>query len=268
MSVHNFVHNTPHNSVHNNPHNPDDETDPNPTLISKLDLSHPLHLHPNDSTTLTIVSIKLKGTKNYNVWSCDVLLALEGAGPSQRAQFYVFNPNVNNRSVVQRSQTFGNTSRPNNASRANNNGNKRTIGGPTLVCEHCEFNGYTMDRIKVSHPNGTKALITKVARDNTFIVGFEESKCFLMSQDLMDVKIIRIGKQVNGLYYFDSMEGLSVRKVTGIFLTIVDDFTRAVWDDGSNFIHFSSPTIDHFEDELGHPQGSNGSASEDEITAM
>ncbi|GKD22225.1 ribonuclease H-like domain-containing protein [Tanacetum coccineum] len=72
MSVHNYVHNTPHNS--------DDEADPNQvvTLISKLDLSHPLHLQPNDSTTLTIVSIKLKGTENYNVWSCDMLLALEG----------------------------------------------------------------------------------------------------------------------------------------------------------------------------------------------
>ncbi|GJX68494.1 ribonuclease H-like domain-containing protein [Tanacetum coccineum] len=67
-----------HTSVHNTPHNSDDEADPNPTLINKLDLSHPFHLHPNDSTTLTIVSIKLKGTENYNVWSCAMLLALEG----------------------------------------------------------------------------------------------------------------------------------------------------------------------------------------------
>nr|GEY28945.1 ribonuclease H-like domain-containing protein [Tanacetum cinerariifolium] len=79
MSVYNSVHNTPHNSVHNTPHNSDDEADPNQavTLISKLDLSHPLHQHPNDSTTLTIVSIKLKGTENYNVWSCAMLLAFE-----------------------------------------------------------------------------------------------------------------------------------------------------------------------------------------------
>ncbi|GKD04943.1 ribonuclease H-like domain-containing protein [Tanacetum coccineum] len=48
------------------------------TLISKLDMSDPLHLHPNDSTTLTIVSIKLKRTADYQVWSCDMLLALEG----------------------------------------------------------------------------------------------------------------------------------------------------------------------------------------------
>lgn len=54
------------------------EADEPVTLISKLDLSHPLHLHPNDSATLTVVSIKLKGTENYNVWSCAMLLALEG----------------------------------------------------------------------------------------------------------------------------------------------------------------------------------------------
>ncbi|PWA97255.1 ribonuclease H-like domain-containing protein [Artemisia annua] len=48
------------------------------TLISKLDISHPLHLHPNDYATLTVISIKLKGTENYNVWSCAMLLALEG----------------------------------------------------------------------------------------------------------------------------------------------------------------------------------------------
>ncbi|GJW80256.1 ABC transporter C family member 8-like protein isoform X1 [Tanacetum coccineum] len=50
----------------------------NVTLISKLDVSSPLHLHPNDSTTLTVVSVKLKGTENYQVWSCAMLLALEG----------------------------------------------------------------------------------------------------------------------------------------------------------------------------------------------
>ncbi|GKB45085.1 ribonuclease H-like domain-containing protein, partial [Tanacetum coccineum] len=48
------------------------------TLISKLDLSSPLHLHLNDSATLIVVSVKLKGTKNYQVWSCAMLLALEG----------------------------------------------------------------------------------------------------------------------------------------------------------------------------------------------
>ncbi|GJS19358.1 ribonuclease H-like domain-containing protein [Tanacetum coccineum] len=53
--------------------------DPDPvTLISKLDISDPLHLHLNDTTALTVVSIKLKRTKNYQVWSYAMLLALEG----------------------------------------------------------------------------------------------------------------------------------------------------------------------------------------------
>ncbi|GJY07206.1 ribonuclease H-like domain-containing protein [Tanacetum coccineum] len=46
-----------------------------------------------------------------------------------------------------------------------------------------------------------------------------------------------------------------------------NDLSAQDQDDGSNSTHFSSLTIDQFEDELGHPQGSNGSASEDEMTA-
>ncbi|GJX58654.1 ribonuclease H-like domain-containing protein [Tanacetum coccineum] len=52
------------------------------TLISKLDISDPLHLHDNDSTALTVVSTKLNGNKNYQVWSCAMLLALEGKNKS------------------------------------------------------------------------------------------------------------------------------------------------------------------------------------------
>ncbi|GJV26692.1 ribonuclease H-like domain-containing protein [Tanacetum coccineum] len=48
------------------------------TLINRLDISNLLHLHPNDYDVLTVVSIKLKGTENYQVWSCAMLLALEG----------------------------------------------------------------------------------------------------------------------------------------------------------------------------------------------
>ncbi|GJS39297.1 putative RNA-directed DNA polymerase [Tanacetum coccineum] len=70
-------------SVHNSEPTPvnsdnDDDINDSVTRISKLDISDPLHLHPNDTTALTVVSIKLKGTKNYQVWSCAMLLALEG----------------------------------------------------------------------------------------------------------------------------------------------------------------------------------------------
>nr|GEW98519.1 ribonuclease H-like domain-containing protein [Tanacetum cinerariifolium] len=59
-----------------------DVDDNNVTLISRLDMSNPLHLHPNDSVALTVVSVKLKGTENYHIWSCPMLLALEGKNKS------------------------------------------------------------------------------------------------------------------------------------------------------------------------------------------
>ncbi|GJX78369.1 ribonuclease H-like domain-containing protein [Tanacetum coccineum] len=68
MSVDNYVHNYDDG---------DDYIEDPVTLISGLDISDPLSLHPNDSTSLTFVSIKLKGTENYQVWSCAMLLALE-----------------------------------------------------------------------------------------------------------------------------------------------------------------------------------------------
>ncbi|KAJ0495203.1 putative RNA-directed DNA polymerase [Helianthus annuus] len=55
----------------------DDNVGPSQTLISKLDIGDPLFLHPSDSSSLTIVGIKLKGTENYRVWSSAMKLALE-----------------------------------------------------------------------------------------------------------------------------------------------------------------------------------------------
>nr|GEV29805.1 ribonuclease H-like domain-containing protein [Tanacetum cinerariifolium] len=72
MSEHNSEHNSPINTD-----NGDDVHDP-VTRISKLDIGDPLQLHPNDTTALTVVSIKLKRTKNYQVWSCAMLLDLKG----------------------------------------------------------------------------------------------------------------------------------------------------------------------------------------------
>lgn len=47
------------------------------TLVTKLDASDPLYLHPSDSSNLTIVNIKLKGSENYSVWSNAMSLALQ-----------------------------------------------------------------------------------------------------------------------------------------------------------------------------------------------
>ncbi|GKG47741.1 hypothetical protein Tco_0507226, partial [Tanacetum coccineum] len=75
------------------------------------------------------------------------IVTSSGAGPFQRVQSSMFNSSVNNRSNAQRSQTSGNSFRPNNnVSSPNNNGNRSTASGPTLVCEHCGFNGHIMDR--------------------------------------------------------------------------------------------------------------------------
>ncbi|XP_071727351.1 uncharacterized protein [Rutidosis leptorrhynchoides] len=46
------------------------------TLINKLDFGDPLYLNPSDTTGTPLVSVKLKGTENYNIWSRYVLLAL------------------------------------------------------------------------------------------------------------------------------------------------------------------------------------------------
>ncbi|GJW23743.1 ribonuclease H-like domain-containing protein [Tanacetum coccineum] len=315
----------------------------NVTLISKLDIGNPLHLHPNDFATLTVVSIKLKGTENYQVWSCAMLLALEGknktgfidgscrrsntdevlgrqwdrvnaivlgwilnsiseelflgqifskrakhvwdelketydkvdgsvtfnlhhkinslsqngssiadyyhklnalwkqfdalvqlprctchaaedfkkhnslmklmqflmglddsymairsnimsrdplpdvrgtyaiisseeshrvvstsnVGTSQRSQSSVFNSSVNNRGATQRTPNFGNFSRPNNVTRPSGGGNRRTNGGPQLVCENCGFNGHTIDSSSSTFSDDQLSKIISLIKDNS-----------------------------------------------------------------------------------------------------
>ncbi|XP_071740356.1 uncharacterized protein [Rutidosis leptorrhynchoides] len=54
-----------------------DGTTSSVTLINKLDFGDPLYLHASDTATGTpFISIKLKGTENYNIWSRSMLLAL------------------------------------------------------------------------------------------------------------------------------------------------------------------------------------------------
>ncbi|XP_076913506.1 uncharacterized protein LOC143572165 [Bidens hawaiensis] len=47
------------------------------TEISKLDAGNPLYLHASGSSTLTVITIKLKGIDNYTVWANSMLLALQ-----------------------------------------------------------------------------------------------------------------------------------------------------------------------------------------------
>nr|GEV07423.1 ribonuclease H-like domain-containing protein [Tanacetum cinerariifolium] len=251
----------------------------NVTLMSKLDVSHPLHLHPNDSVALTVVSVKLKGTENYQVWSCAMLLALDGknktrfidgscrrsntdevlrrqwdrvndmvlgssiisrealpdvrsayaiissgeshriaigsvSGTSHRSNTFAFNINAPNIWNFQRSQTSSSFSRPSNNNRPNDNRIRRTAGGSTLV------------KIKVTRPNGTEAFITRIGNmpltnyltlyDVLVVPEYCVSlmsvhkvnlHCYVKNQDLRKGKIMKTGKQIGGLYYFDGNQG-------------------------------------------------------------
>ncbi|GJV85544.1 ribonuclease H-like domain-containing protein [Tanacetum coccineum] len=45
-------------------------------LINNLDVGNPLHMHPNDSTSTTMIPFKLQGSENYRIWSSAMKLAL------------------------------------------------------------------------------------------------------------------------------------------------------------------------------------------------
>ncbi|GKC43341.1 ribonuclease H-like domain-containing protein, partial [Tanacetum coccineum] len=92
---------------------------------------------------------------------------------------------------------------------------------------------------KVSHPNGTEALITNVGNLNL--------TNFLTLYDVLvvpeySVTLVSVHKDDNSLNAHDH-------------------------SDGSHSSQPSSPTIDHYENDLGHSQGSIGSVSETERAA-
>ncbi|GJV21726.1 ribonuclease H-like domain-containing protein [Tanacetum coccineum] len=205
------------------------------------------------------------------------VVSCSDSSTSYWSQSYVVNFNVGNRGNAQRLQISGNFSRPSNLTGSNNSGNRMPSSHPTLVCEHCGFKSHTIDRcfkligypaalkkecvnqhltytdkylvnvidisklrIKVSHPNGIEAHITKdgnmiltkhltiydllvvleycvslmfvhkVARDSKFSDCFDESNCYVLPQDLREMKFLRIGRQKCGLYYFNGNQGTNL----------------------------------------------------------
>ncbi|GJW54527.1 hypothetical protein Tco_0098612 [Tanacetum coccineum] len=142
--------------------------------------------------------------------------------------------------------------------------------------------------ITVSHPNRTEACITKVrnmllnkiliiydvlvvpeycvslmsfhkvARDNNLIVAFDESKCFVLPQDLRDMKVLGIAsivpsntsQELNHLKFFDKLS---------------DEIPNTPYDEervidnpngeGSNSSQVGSPTIDQSNTEGVHSLG-------------
>ncbi|XP_071693141.1 uncharacterized protein [Rutidosis leptorrhynchoides] len=55
----------------------DNDSTVGPTKISKLEFNDPLYLHPSDTFGAPLITQKLKGTENYNVWSCALKLSLQ-----------------------------------------------------------------------------------------------------------------------------------------------------------------------------------------------
>ncbi|GJR77832.1 ribonuclease H-like domain-containing protein [Tanacetum coccineum] len=145
MSVYNFEHNSPINSDQD-----DDVHDPI-TRISKLDISDPLHLHLNDTTALIVVLIKLKETKNYQVWSCAMLLALEGKNKIGFIDGSCKRSNTDEVLGKQWDRTLPDV-RSAYATISSEESHIVAVGsiaeseGSGLVCENCGFNGHTIDR--------------------------------------------------------------------------------------------------------------------------
>ncbi|GJV62930.1 ribonuclease H-like domain-containing protein [Tanacetum coccineum] len=238
MSVHNFD-------------NGNDYVEDLVTLISKLDISNPLHLHDNDSTALTVVSTKLNGNKNYQVWSCAMLLALEGKnksgfidGSCKRNNFQRNNQNVNS------------------GPRPNSLNNNRQCGGSTLVCENCGFNVHTIDRcfkiigyladfgkkkpgqsfkgqnvsnnnfvgsssssgftneqmatlISLIKDNKVRKNVQANMAENKIIVAFDDSRCCFLNQDLNMRNVLGTGNQCEGLYYYNNQGPNSLLRTSG-----------------------------------------------------
>nr|GEZ08184.1 ribonuclease H-like domain-containing protein [Tanacetum cinerariifolium] len=189
-------------SEHNSPINTDndDEVHDPVTRISKLDISDPLQLHPNDTTALTVVSIKLKRTKNYQVWSCAMLLDLEGKNKICFIDGFCKRSNtdevlgkqwdmVNAIILDEQMATLISLIKDNKVGKntqANMEGHpNRTEAYISKIGNLRLSNGLTLYDVKVI-PEYCVTLIYvhKLVKENKFIVAFDENKCYFLNKDL------------------------------------------------------------------------------------
>ncbi|GJT67123.1 retrovirus-related pol polyprotein from transposon TNT 1-94 [Tanacetum coccineum] len=181
-------------------------------------------------------------------------------GTSQRSHSSDFSANAPNKGNFQRSQTTTSFPRPSNENRTNDNGNMRTARGIALVCENYGFNGHAIERCFkiigypvdfVMHEYCVSLIsVHKVARDSKLIVAFDEMNCYMLNQDLRAGKILgtdlvilakqtrepfslsdQVSTELGELVHLDLWGPYKVTSKDGFrfFLTIVDDFSRAVW---------------------------------------
>nr|GEZ58043.1 ribonuclease H-like domain-containing protein [Tanacetum cinerariifolium] len=178
MPVYNSEHNTPVNSDH------DDDINDSVTRISKLNISDPLHLHPNDSTALTVNEssiadyyLKLNAlwkqfdaTVELPKYVCNAsesfkkhnqlmklmqfLMGLDDSYMKIRSSILSREvlPDVRIAYATISSESFNSgPSRPYNMNNNRQGGgsglnNNRPSGGCGLVCENYDFNEHTIDR--------------------------------------------------------------------------------------------------------------------------
>ncbi|GKD33846.1 ribonuclease H-like domain-containing protein [Tanacetum coccineum] len=304
----------------------DDYVEDPVTLISKLDISDPQHLHPNDSTALTIMILicKLEAIfsleKSYMMLEVPMLpslvrnltelllvvllvplkgirlLLLKGGGSGLVCENSGFNGHTIERcfKIIGYPVGFGKKKQGQNFKGKNvsNNNYVGTSSSSRLTNEqmvtlisltkdnkvgknvqanmaganqHMTYIDKELDnvldishlKIKVGHPNRTKAFISKIGnlklsndlilydvlvipeycvtlisvhklvKENKIIVSFDENRCYFLNQDLNLKHVMGIGDLVHldfwGPYKVTSSEGFRY------FLTVVDDYTRAVW---------------------------------------
>nr|GEY56565.1 ribonuclease H-like domain-containing protein [Tanacetum cinerariifolium] len=164
MSVHNSKHNTPLNSDH------DDDIHDFVTRISKLDINDPLHLHPNNNPALTVISIKLKETKNYQVWSCAMLLALERKNKIGFIDGSCKRSNTDEiRSSILSRETLPDVRRA-YATISSEESHRVVVGSIVGANQNMTYTANRLDnvvdishfKLKVGHPNETEAFISKI----------------------------------------------------------------------------------------------------------
>ncbi|GJZ04322.1 ribonuclease H-like domain-containing protein [Tanacetum coccineum] len=162
------------------------------------------------------------------------------SGHTQRTQTSAFMSNRPPRNNFQRNQTSNsNNFRPNNGSTGFSYYGKIVDSGANQHMTNSEKdldNVYDISHlnIKVAHPNGTNANISKIgnlklqnglilfdvlvipnycvtlisvhklAKDNKIVVLFDENKCLLLNQDLDLKNVLGTGRQCGGLYYLDT----------------------------------------------------------------
>nr|GEV88921.1 ribonuclease H-like domain-containing protein [Tanacetum cinerariifolium] len=321
----------------------DDEFVPNnPTLISKFDISDPEHLHPNDSATLTFIKGNVQRPQTsrnlvrpFNVTrpsssrnmrpACGSPLVCENCGFNGRTIDRCFK-------IIWYPLDFGKKNGSNNNTQNDFKTNLFNKGKFWFFFNNIELHaalvaaGLIVDSganqhliysdkflvnvidiskfgIKVSHPNGTGALITKVGnmvltkditlydvlvvseycvslmsihkivRDSKLIIGFDESRCYVLPQDLREAKfqglvnmlmaytILMKFKGLNHVNFFNEVDVVD----PGVSYDNFDNTSSQ--SDGSNHLRSVSPTFDHNEDDLGHLHGTNGFVDEDEMAA-